>query len=411
MTMLVAAVIGAVASGPGAGSRAEAVDGPAAPAPRTWLASPESGAMVTVTVNPVTGRICADATVTRSEPTGLAVRVDEVLTTLAGPAPGPGLSGCSVAPEVVAGVQRGAASAVLTTSAQPEGSAEAPLRSAPDPSVDGVAERSFTLTDAARPTARRAGRRVVRRPGRSIVVTVTYPARVGDEPVLTGPYPVLLFAHGFAVTPAYYRRTISSLVTGGYVVVAPTFPGSAGVGPCCPTEADLGQQPRDLTLALSQVQQGSQDPSSFLGGLVDLAHVAAIGHSDGGSTVAELVQNPRLRDARIGAAVILAGGRLTRTPVAGRTVPTLLLAGERDEYNPQAVFARVFTAARGPRLWVQVVRGSHAAPFVEAGATPEVLRRLELAFLDLWLRNIDTRDVIRDLQARPGVTRSRGGGF
>jgi len=39
-----------------------------------------------------------------------------------------------------------------------------------------------------------------------------------------GPYPVIVFAHGFDVDPNTYRSLLVSWVEAGYVVVAPFFP-------------------------------------------------------------------------------------------------------------------------------------------------------------------------------------------
>src|SRR5712692_8090719 len=67
---------------------------------------------------------------------------------------------------------------------------------------------------------------------RTIPTTVWYPA-IGvdgaagaDLPTdkAHGPYPLVVFAHGFGVTPASYAALLQRIASAGYVVVAPTYP-------------------------------------------------------------------------------------------------------------------------------------------------------------------------------------------
>jgi len=90
---------------------------------------------------------------------------------------------------------------------------------------------------------------------RQLVTVVRYPA-AGQGPVGlpappargSGPFPLIVFGHGFAVTPAIYGRLLSSWTRAGFVVAAPVFPlGSAGA-PGGPDERDLVNQPADHEL-------------------------------------------------------------------------------------------------------------------------------------------------------------------
>ena len=73
-------------------------------------------------------------------------------------------------------------------------------------------------------------------PTRTMTTTIWYPAQgppgaPGAAPTVDaprdgghGPYPVVVFAHGFAVTPRTYAALLSRWASAGYVVVAPALP-------------------------------------------------------------------------------------------------------------------------------------------------------------------------------------------
>lgn len=55
--------------------------------------------------------------------------------------------------------------------------------------------------------------------------------------VATGPWPLIVFAHGYAIDAAAYAPLPEDLAAGGYVVAAPDFPGTStaypgGAVPC-----------------------------------------------------------------------------------------------------------------------------------------------------------------------------------
>ncbi len=66
---------------------------------------------------------------------------------------------------------------------------------------------------------------------------VRYPSTCTDR------CPLIVFGHGFAVTPAYYWRLLRSWAQAGYVVAAPVFPLENQHAPGGPNEADLANQP------------------------------------------------------------------------------------------------------------------------------------------------------------------------
>ena len=103
--------------------------------------------------------------------------------------------------------------------------------------------------------------------------------------------------------PTTAARAISSA---GYLVVGVDSPGSSSYFPGTPYDdhagADIGNNTVDLSAALDNVEAGP------LGGRVDRWAVAAVGHSNGGSAVANLALNDAYVSNRFNAYVVLSGG-------------------------------------------------------------------------------------------------------
>ncbi|MFN8025473.1 MAG: hypothetical protein U0W40_03660 [Acidimicrobiia bacterium] len=157
---------------------------------------------------------------------------------------------------------------------------------------------TLDLVDPSRPTA--ANGTCAELPSRALPTTVYHPTT-------GGPYPLVVFAHGFSATPAGYDRLLRHWASAGYVVAAPTFPLSGGTSPCGPVAGDVVNQPEDMSFVITSVLGDAKSADSPLHGLVDGQHVGAAGHSNGGITTYGLVGNTKLRDPRIDAAIIMAG--------------------------------------------------------------------------------------------------------
>ena len=107
--------------------------------------------------------------------------------------------------------------------------------------------------------------RTVQYPGqgaqaRTLVTIVRYPAqgppsgadRVNAPPARAGgPFPLVIFGHGFAVTPGIYAPLLRAWARAGYVVAAPVFPLANANAPGGPNENDLVNQPRDMSFLIS----------------------------------------------------------------------------------------------------------------------------------------------------------------
>ena len=146
-----------------------------------------------------------------------------------------------------------------------------------------------------------------------------------------GPFPLVVFGHGFAVTPATYYRLLHAWAQAGYVVAAPVFPLENAHAPGGPNESDLVNQPRDMRFVISTLLS-SRGPFA---GLIDPHAVAVTGQSDGGETALAVAYDRRFADARVRAAVILSGARLPggRLRPAAPGLALLATQGTADTIN------------------------------------------------------------------------------
>jgi dienelactone hydrolase len=234
---------------------------------------------------------------------------------------------------------------------------------------------------------------------RRLLTVVRYPA-VGaagggdlrDAPPAggAGPFPLIVFGHGFAVTPAIYSRLLRSWTSAGYVVAAPVFPLGNARALGAPQESDLPNQPADMSFVISRLLEASKAPTGAFAGLIDRSAVAVAGQSDGGDTALAAAYDPRVRDRRVKAAVILSGAEI---PSLGaftfpRDAPALLATqGTADTVNLPSETASFFAAARDPKYLLRLLGAEHLAPYTTASPQLSVVERVTLAFLDGYLEH------------------------
>ncbi len=105
-----------------------------------------------------------------------------------------------------------------------------------------VGVRNDTYVDPSRPSPANGG--APGAPNRSMLSTVWYPATGSPSgaaaPGAHGPYPLVVFAHGFAVTPRTYAALLTQWASAGYVVVAPAIPWLNGDAPGGASHTDYG---------------------------------------------------------------------------------------------------------------------------------------------------------------------------
>lgn len=247
--------------------------------------------------------------------------------------------------------------------------------------------------------------RTIRLPdGRDVPRPVTTYVRI--PAARAGPSPLVVFGHGYAVTPGIYARLLQAWVRAGFVVASPLFPLGNEHAAGGPDESDIVNQPGDISFVISELLAASASPANPLHGLIDAAHIAVAGQSDGGETAFAAAYLPPYRDSRIDAAVILSGARLPgsayRFPAPG--VPLLATQGLADRINPPPSTYELYEAARRPKFMLTLPGAGHLGPYTSQQPQLGVVERVTTAFLQRYLEHGSIR-AIEDAGAVRGVAR------
>jgi len=254
--------------------------------------------------------------------------------------------------------------------------------------------RSFRFVDGSRTIRLPDGRRAPR----SVETVVRYPA-AGNA------YPLIVFGHGYALTPATYARLLRAWAGAGYVVAAPVFPLENAAAPGGPNESDLINQPEDMSFVIARLLVLNARTNSVLYGKIDPSRIAVAGHSDGAETALAVAYDKRFRDRRVGAAIVLSGAALPGMGPFPRSGPPLLaVQGTADTTNAPATSAGFFRLARRPKFLLWLLRASHLPPYTAQQPQLRIVERATTAFLDHYLKGRPLRAFDQAAQ-RPGFTR------
>jgi dienelactone hydrolase len=285
----------------------------------------------------------------------------------------------------------------------PEGSASAAfLHAGPLP----ISEYAATFVDPSRPT--NANGDYAGAPERRLEGMVWYPASKSE-----GPYPLIVYSHGFTSDwheGIYLAEQLASL---GYVVVAVNYPLTNLQAPGGPNVKDVVNQPGDVSFIIDTLLQQSNTPGHALEGMLDETRIGATGISLGGMTTELVTFHPVLRDARIAAALSIAGptSMFTKEFFATASVPFLMLAGDIDALIPYASNAAPVPDKVSGAALVTLAGGSHtgfagpAAPLRWLG-NPDalgcfvVMRNVNVAETDSWFKLIGTPEQGIDYSAK-----------
>lgn len=247
-----------------------------------------------------------------------------------------------------------------------------PLTSAQvlQPGPAGVGVTTLGFEDTSRPTMPNGTY-----PGaasRTLVTEVWYPtdpsAPAGDNrdaPVARtgGPFPLIIYGHGFMSNRFGGAFLARHLASHGYVVASCDYPLTFSNAPGGPNIVDLANQPADVHFLIDQLLALGAGQGMFAGAL-DAQRIGLTGLSLGGSTTFLATFHPTLRDPRVRAAAPMAGGAcfFGRNFYGDTKIPLLIVHGDLDAivpYREHAVFA--FGEANAPKYLATIVGGSHTS--------------------------------------------------
>jgi dienelactone hydrolase len=217
------------------------------------------------------------------------------------------------------------------------------------------------------------------------------PASRATAATADGPFPLVIFGHGFNETPRFYARLLEAWARAGYVVAAPVFPLENADAPGGPDESDLVNQPADMQFVISRMLALNKARSWFAAGLIDPAEIAVSGQSDGGDTALAVAYDGPYRDPRVRAAVILSGAEI---PALGgftfpRNGPPLLATqGTADTINPPSATEAFFAAAQPPKYLLRLIGAEHLPPYSTEQPQLGIVERVTIAFLNGYLKHI-----------------------
>ncbi len=179
----------------------------------------------------------------------------------------------------------------------------------------------------------------------------------GITPSPKGPFPLVLFAHGFGGYRDQSTLITTHIASWGFIVASPDFVSRD-------LTAQFGQVPANpptdsqvLSDTASLVRAQSGDASSLLHGLVKPGKLAVIGHSAGGFDAIQYASNPQVITY-----ISLAAGQDTgkaKTTLADK--PSLFMSGAEDGVVPEPGVHATYEKAPAPSRFVELPNSGHLA--------------------------------------------------
>ncbi|HZU74696.1 MAG TPA: hypothetical protein VE990_18205 [Acidimicrobiales bacterium] len=268
----------------------------------------------------------------------------------------------------------------------------------------GVGQLTLSVVD---PTRQTVDQGQVISPTRSLPTLVLYPAvgphgaaDVVGAQAAPGRHPLIVFAHGYAVTALTYEHLLHAWAAAGFVVAAPAFPLQTAGGPL--DEADLVNEPGDISAVITAVLVQSAAANGVLGGRVDPARIAVAGHSDG--AVAALASAFGTQDRRIGPVISMSGAGRPGIPHADPRHPLLIVQGDSDDIDPQQNSFAVYNEAVAPRIYLDLIGGGHLPPVADDTPWRPIVESVTIAFLSHYLGGGATIGALAAAGAHPGLS-------
>ena len=194
----------------------------------------------------------------------------------------------------------------------------------------------------------------------------------------SSPYPTIVFAEGYKVTPLTYQELLDFWVTKGFVVIAPMFPDTNAVAVKAmhnvkTSERDTANEPADVAFVIKNVLADAASPQSGCGVLYHLINpndLMLAGQSDGAQVAAALVYDtdytPLLQSGIFKAVEVLSGdeigvGSYVEPP---NPPPALFIQSNTDRCNPPQEAQALYDAIPMPDKWfLELFNADHLPPY------------------------------------------------
>ena len=182
---------------------------------------------------------------------------------------------------------------------------------------------------------------------------VTTDAHVGVPGAPGGPFPVVLFSHGFGASRLYYSHLLVGMASWGFVVVSADYLERGLLSQA--THSTVPDSPaldlRVMFASLAAAEHAASERSSPLHHLLDTHEIAAVGHSAGGQTAFDALDDPRVKTA-VGWAPVGPSDGYARKPVT-------IIGEQYDIALTPATLTREFHRFPGPTTYLQVSGEGH----------------------------------------------------
>lgn len=163
-----------------------------------------------------------------------------------------------------------------------------------------------------------------------------------------GPYPVILWGNGTNTMAQIYAPMLGQWASHGFIVAAATT-GAAGTG-------------KEMLGCLDYLAKENARAGSVFKGAVDLAHVGASGHSQGGTGAIMAGRDPRVT-ATAPIQPYTIGAKYEAGAEAKQNGPMLLLSGSADQVaDPERNQGPVFAGAKVAVVWATLNGAGHSTP-------------------------------------------------
>jgi dienelactone hydrolase len=183
--------------------------------------------------------------------------------------------------------------------------------------------------------------------------TVTVDAHVGVPGSPRGPFPIVLFSHGFGASRLYYSHVLTGIASWGFVVVSADYLERGLLAEA--TQRNVTDTPaqdlRTMFSSLTATETASAQRSSPLHGVANPHKVAAVGHSAGGQTAFDALNDRRVTMA-VGWAPVGPSGPPSHKPV-------MIIGEDQDIALTKATLTGEFHKFPGPTTFVEISGEGH----------------------------------------------------